>query len=95
MSDGGASCNGTRRLEKEDASAQGVLVNSTTICCPVLVCHTPVTAAQWKAFHCVCDLMGDFAKVLPHIEHENVLNQLYHLQQHNARNYEVCVGPLG
>ncbi|OEU06136.1 hypothetical protein FRACYDRAFT_256132 [Fragilariopsis cylindrus CCMP1102] len=51
--------------------------------------YIPVTAAQWKAFHCVCDLMGDFAKVLPHIEHENVLNQLYHLQQHNARNYEV------
>jgi hypothetical protein len=25
----GAGCNGTRRLEKEDASAQGVLVNST------------------------------------------------------------------
>jgi hypothetical protein len=29
VSAGGAGCNGTKRLEKEDASAQGVLVIST------------------------------------------------------------------
>jgi cell division GTPase FtsZ len=34
VSVGGAGCNGTRRLEKEDASAQGVLVISTPITTP-------------------------------------------------------------
>jgi hypothetical protein len=31
VSVGDAGCNGSRRLEKEDASAQGVLVNSTPV----------------------------------------------------------------
>jgi hypothetical protein len=55
MSVGGAGCNGARRLEKEDASAQGVLVISTTDS-PILKEHEERQAAILDANYSKVDI---------------------------------------